>query len=167
VIAIIVDILRPIIHALAPIVAAATALLAQPYDFGHRTHLTMRLACVRCHPGAPKSTQPPAVGEATFSSDACLDCHGRAILNLRPAPAPPIAHFNHALHLALKDQTCGACHHGLLETDKVTGALFPSMAECLVCHQQVNPPRSCYRCHEQDDPRLQPQKPASGTSPGR
>ena len=163
----IVDILNRISHALGPLLAAAATLVAQPYDFAHRTHLTMRLECARCHPGAAKSTQPPAAEEATFSSDACLDCHGRAILNLRPAPKPPIAHFNHALHLALKDQTCASCHHGLLESDKVTDALFPKMAECLACHTQVKPPESCYRCHAQGDPRVQPRKPAPGTSQSR
>jgi nitrate reductase cytochrome c-type subunit len=163
----IVDILRTISHALAPVLAAAGALAAQPYDFGHRTHLTMRLECVRCHPAVPKSTQPPAAGEVTFSSDACLDCHGRAILDLKPAPQPPIAHFNHALHLALKDETCTSCHHGLLESDKVTDAVFPRMAECLACHKQVNPPQSCYLCHAKDDPRVQSQKPAPGTSQSR
>jgi hypothetical protein len=167
VIAIIVDILRQVSHALAVILAAASTLAAQPYDFGHRTHLTMRLACVRCHPAAPTSTRPPAAGEATFSSDACLDCHGRAILNLQPAPQPPIAHFNHALHLGLKDQTCAACHHGLLESDKVTDAVFPRMAECATCHKEVNQPGSCPLCHAKDDPRLQSQKPAPGTSQSR
>jgi len=127
----------------------------------------MRLQCVRCHPGVPKSTGPHAAGEATFSSDACLDCHGKAILNLRPGPKPPIAHFSHALHLSLDGQTCATCHHGMLESEKVTDALFPKMAECLGCHNQVNPPESCYRCHAKDDPRLQSQKPAAGTSPGR
>lgn len=143
---------------------AAATLVAQPYDFAHRTHLTMRLECARCHPATPRSTQPPAAGEATFNSDACLDCHGKAILNLQPAPAPPIAHFSHAVHVNLKDQTCGACHHGLLESDKVTDVLFPRMAECQACHQEVNQPGSCHLCHAKDDPRLQSRKPAPGTS---
>jgi cytochrome c7-like protein len=139
---------------LAPMLAAACGLAAQPYDFSHRTHLTMRLECARCHPAVPKSTRPPAADEATFSSDACLDCHSKAILNLRPALPPPIAHFSHAVHLAGKDQTCASCHHGLIESDKVTEALFPKMAECMTCHKPAAAPESCYLCHAKDDARV-------------
>jgi hypothetical protein len=135
------------------VLAAAYGLAAQPYDFSHRTHMTMRLECVRCHPGVPRSTQPPAAEEARFSSDACLDCHSKAILNLRPALPPPIAHFSHAVHLALKDEICASCHHGLIESDKVTEALFPKMAECMACHKPAAAPESCYVCHAKDDPR--------------
>ena len=139
---------------LALVLAAAYGLAAQPYDFSHRTHLTMRLECVRCHPAVPKSIRPPAAEEATFSSDACLDCHSKAILNLRPALPPPIAHFSHAVHLTLKDETCASCHHGLIESGKVTEALFPKMAECMACHKPAAAPEGCYLCHAKDDVRV-------------
>lgn len=161
------DMLRRTSHALALILAAGSTLVAQPYEFGHRTHLTMRVACARCHPDSPKRTRPPAAGEATFSSDACLDCHGPAILNLHLSLKPPIAHFNHALHLRLKDQTCESCHHKLLESDRVTDALNPKMAECAVCHDEVDQFESCTLCHAVDDPRLQSRKSAAGTSQSR
>jgi len=155
----IVGIQRPSIRASA-LLSAAVFVTAQPYNFAHRTHLTLRLECVRCHPGAPKSTHPRAPDEAAFSSDTCLDCHGKAILNLRPAPAPPIAHFSHAAHTG----ACDSCHHGLLESDSVTPAVFPKMSECLTCHKIGNGPESCYLCHAKDDPRLQSQTRAPGTS---
>jgi len=159
--------LRRISPALALILAPIATLLAQPYEFGHRSHLTMRVACAKCHPESANRTRPPARGEATFSSDACLECHGPAILNLQPPLKPPIAHFNHALHLRLKDQTCESCHHKLLESDKVTDALDPKMAECAVCHEEVDQFESCTLCHAADDPRLQSRKPAAGTSQNR
>jgi hypothetical protein len=146
--------------------AAASMMCAQPYDFGHRTHLTMRLACVRCHPGVGTSTQPPASGEARFSSDACLDCHGQAILNLKASPPVPIAHFSHALHLKLKDQTCESCHHGLLESDKVTDLLNPRMAECAACHKEVGRASGCTLCHAPEDPRVQMRNVPAEITPG-
>ena len=159
----IVGILRRISHSLAAVLAICP-LLAEPYEFGHRTHLTMRLECARCHPDTAKRSHPPAAGEVTFSSDACLDCHGQAILDLRLALSPPIAHFSHVVHLALKDQTCGSCHHGLLESEKVTDALNPKMTECATCHEEVEQPQGCVLCHAKDDPRLQSRKPALGKS---
>jgi Cytochrome c7 and related cytochrome c len=162
----IVDIPHRISRALALVLAAgASMLLAQPYDFAHRTHLTMRLACARCHPATPKSTRPPGPGEPRFLSDACLDCHGRAILDLRPPLAAPIAHFSHAAHVRL-NRTCESCHHGLLESDRVTEALNPRMAECATCHAEVNQPGSCPLCHDKDDPRLQSPRPARETPQG-
>ena len=153
---------RSSIRAWAPLLAAV-ALAAQPYDFVHRTHLIMRLECVRCHPGVTKSTHPREADEPAFSSDACLDCHGKAILNLKPALPPPIAHFSHAAHTG----ACDTCHHGLLESNSVTDALFPKMPECLACHKENKPPESCYFCHAKGDPRVQSQTPAPGTSQTR
>lgn len=131
-----------------PLLLAAIAVRAQPYQFSHRTHLTMKLACVRCHPHIPESMALAATQAQIISEDACGDCHGKAILNLAPAPVPILAHFSHKLHLSMKPTSaCGACHRGLLESDSITRDLLPRMTECLVCHTEVNPPESCLRCH--------------------
>jgi hypothetical protein len=45
---------------------------------------------------------------------------------------------------------CEACHRGLAESDAVTDAAFPQMADCLVCHkkiEKIDPPFSCAACH--------------------
>ena len=42
---------------------------------------------------------------------------------------------------------CEACHRGLEESGQVTGAALPQMADCLVCHTQIEAPFSCWDCH--------------------
>jgi hypothetical protein len=42
---------------------------------------------------------------------------------------------------------CAACHRGLESSDQVSHAAFPHMADCLVCHNQIDPPFSCEKCH--------------------
>jgi hypothetical protein len=42
---------------------------------------------------------------------------------------------------------CEACHRGLGQSDQITRANMPQMADCLVCHDQVDPPFSCSFCH--------------------
>jgi hypothetical protein len=54
---------------------------------------------------------------------------------------------------------CAACHRGLEHSDEVSIAAFPRMADCLVCHNQIDPPFSCVKCHD-DGANL---KPASHT----
>jgi hypothetical protein len=50
---------------------------------------------------------------------------------------------------------CTACHRGMAESDAVTRAAYPQMADCLVCHTKVDPPFSCSTCHA-DGPHLKP-----------
>ncbi len=50
---------------------------------------------------------------------------------------------------------CEACHRGLAQSENVTRANMPKMADCLVCHDQVEPPFSCVFCHPKDA-RLKP-----------
>ena len=42
---------------------------------------------------------------------------------------------------------CEACHRGLRDSDEVSRVNMPKMADCLVCHDQVEPPFSCSFCH--------------------
>ena len=49
--------------------------------------------------------------------------------------------------------SCEACHRGLQESNAVSGAEFPQMADCLVCHaklEKIDPPFSCTTCHAKD-----------------
>lgn len=50
---------------------------------------------------------------------------------------------------------CEACHRGLTESDQVTSAAMPQMADCLVCHAQIEAPFSCWDCHS-DKAELRP-----------
>ena len=42
---------------------------------------------------------------------------------------------------------CEACHRGLEVSEKVSRANMPQMADCLVCHNKIDPPFSCEFCH--------------------
>src|SRR5947209_7883829 len=164
------------------VVAAASLVSAQPYAFAHRTHLELKLECARCHPAIPAATRPDR--DRMFSPDACGECHGKAILDLRPAPQSTVVKFSHKGHAelgnvapvilaairdgrypgAVDDQlrrdletsnACTACHRGLARSDEVTSAALPRMADCLVCHSNADPPRSCLKCHATPQPASQ------------
>jgi len=91
-------------------------------------------------------------------------------------PAARTFEFNHEFHLAMgnvapalaaaiddgeylgyprgerahldTDNNCVACHRGLHESDKVDPSLhLPAMADCLVCHDQIDNPFTCEKCH--------------------
>ncbi len=90
-------------------------------------------------------------------------------------PATKIAHFSHAQHLKMGNvapviaaaidkgaylsspgnvrpllntkNACGACHRGVETSTEVDASLLPRMADCLVCHSQIDPPDSCATCH--------------------
>ena len=94
------------------------------------------------------------------------------------APAVPLKPFSHKIHLKLGNiapilaaamdkgtylspagnirpllnttNQCQACHRGLDQSDAVSRANMPQMADCLVCHNQIEPPFSCTFCHPSD-----------------
>jgi predicted CXXCH cytochrome family protein len=163
------------------LLAAAMGLPAQAAGFSHKQHLEIGLACTTCHAGASASTK--ASDNLLPSPNVCLECHadGRQV---RATPAPMLAaRFNHALHLKMGNlapviaaaidkgsylskpgdirahlngkNPCEACHRGLDQADSVSAANFPVMADCLVCHNKIDPPFSCEKCHV-DGPRLRP-----------
>jgi predicted CXXCH cytochrome family protein len=157
--------------AIAVAAAALGVLQAQPSrPFSHRLHLKLKLECTGCHAAAAKSTR--AEDNLLPQKTVCLGCHKE--VTIPPPPATPVR-FNHAQHLRLGNiapilaraieaktylsppgdtgahlhgtNPCAACHRGLEESDKVTSAALPRMADCLVCHAQVDPPDSCELCH--------------------
>ena len=168
---------------------ACSALWAAP-PFSHRLHLQLKLQCEGCHPSAATSTSIednllPAKEvclkchrEAEIASPAANRARNFGITA-----------FSHALHLKMGNvapllalaidknnylqpagdirrhlntgNRCEACHRGLEESDQVTHAAFPQMADCLVCHSQIENPFSCETCHGKNIARL---KPASHTA---
>jgi hypothetical protein len=129
---------------------------------------------VTCHTAATTSTKV----EDNLLPDAksCETCHKSAEVPA-PRPATKLARFSHAQHLKMGniakviaaaidaktylsppgdirahlngDNPCEACHRGLEESDRVTKAALPQMADCLVCHNVINMPVSCEKCHLQ------------------
>ena len=46
--------------------------------------------------------------------------------------------------------SCAACHRGLHESAAVTGdAHMPRMADCIVCHSEIDNPFTCPDCHHE------------------
>lgn len=45
---------------------------------------------------------------------------------------------------------CAACHRGVNRVDVATAANLPRMADCLTCHNTIDPPDSCQFCHTKD-----------------
>jgi len=46
---------------------------------------------------------------------------------------------------------CQACHRGLEESVQVSASNMPVMADCIVCHSQIDNPFSCEKCHAKGD----------------
>ena len=139
--------------------------------FSHRVHLRMKLACTTCHQAAATSTN--ITDNLLPDGQVCKTCHKQVEI---PAPPQlHIAKFSHAQHLKMGNAApviaaaidaktylsppgdirrhlngtnpCEACHRGLQESDKVTQDALPRMADCLVCHNVIDMPDSCEKCH--------------------
>jgi hypothetical protein len=139
--------------------------------FSHRLHLGMGLECVGCHTAAASSTKVD--DNLLPAKSVCLTCHEDA--GIPGPPSTRLSKFSHALHLRIGNvapfiagaidhqnylqpagdlrrhlnstNPCQACHRGLEESDQVTRAALPQMADCLVCHSQIEAPFSCEDCH--------------------
>lgn len=140
--------------------------------FSHRVHLAQKIECGICHAAALTSTRPE--DNLLPKLDVCLKCHETAAVGAPPVTR--LAHFNHQLHLKLGNvapviasaidhkayltqpdaglraslnsaNSCEACHRGLETSDRPDRRALPQMADCLVCHSQIDPPDSCEFCH--------------------
>lgn len=157
----------------ALLAGVATAAAQYDGDFSHRKHLGYGAGCVDCHTGATTSTK--ASDSLLPGIEVCSKCHGPG--EVKQPRKLMVTKFNHKLHtsfpglggvigaavasggylgpaperlakqLAGADR-CTACHRGLDTSDKVTKAAFPAMADCLVCHGEIEPPFSCEKCHD-------------------
>ena len=156
---------------------------AQTRPFSHKLHLRLKMQCVTCHAAAPSSTRAP--DNLMPSRKICLNCHKAAAI---PAPpGARVDRFNHQLHLKMGNaapviaaaidsgaylsppgeirarlntkNACEACHRGMEESEAVSRANMPQMADCLVCHNQIEVPFSCEKCHDH----VESLKPASHT----
>jgi predicted CXXCH cytochrome family protein len=148
---------------------------ANAAPFSHKVHLQLKLECAGCHTAAAASTKT----EDNLLPDqkVCLGCHPSAEIG-RP-PSTRVAHFSHQQHLKMGNiapviaaaidknnylqppgdirqhldtaTACEACHRGLRESDQVSAANMPRMADCIVCHNQIDNPFSCEKCHANSD----------------
>ena len=139
--------------------------------FSHKVHLGLDLQCTTCHTAAATSTK--ASDNLLPAKTVCLQCHEDA--QIPAAPETRVAFFSHAQHLKMGNlaptiaaaidkktylqppgdirrhlntqNACEACHRSLEESDQVTPAAMPRMADCLVCHTEIDNPFSCEKCH--------------------
>lgn len=174
-------------HKLVPFLALGLlpGLGAQSRPFSHQAHLRLELTCVSCHPAAAVSGR--AEDNLLPPPQACQDCHSE--VEIKKPRRTLVHRFSHRRHAALGsvapllraavesgrylsppgallDQlqaaggnACAACHRGLERSACASAENFPRMADCLVCHDKIDPPFSCETCHD----RSAPLKPASHT----
>jgi hypothetical protein len=157
-----------------PVWLIGAALLAEAAPFSHRLHLAMKMECGACHAKALASGK--AEDDLLPSKQVCGGCHDATFAPQRPPAMPvPVVHFSHAVHLKMGNlapaiaraidkglylqpsgdvrgrldtrNPCQACHRGFEESDRVTAANMPKMADCLVCHTKIVVPWSCEECH--------------------
>ncbi len=104
----------------------------------------------------------------------CADCHASTAASVTSSGKRNVR-FNHKLHLSMGNVApviataidsgkylgagrgirpylntkngCAACHRGLEQSDRAAKSNLPEMADCLVCHSQIEPPFSCEKCH--------------------
>lgn len=152
--------------------AAATAVSYAAAPFSHKVHLKLKPDCVACHATAADSAK--AEDNLLPDRKVCLPCHQEPSLPPQPRRSG-VGKFNHKLHLTFGNvapvlanavdrktylsppgdirphlntsNPCEACHRGLRESDRVSPAALPRMADCLVCHSRIDYPSSCEKCH--------------------
>ena len=157
------------------ILVLSAAAAQTPRPFSHELHLKLpaKLTCVTCHSSAPKSTRSEDNNLPLVA--ICRGCHKDNEVSIgRPRPTL-LARFNHQKHLALGNiapviraaidskaylspagdirrhldsaNPCAACHRGMETSTALAKSDLPQMADCLVCHNKIDPPFSCEFCH--------------------
>jgi hypothetical protein len=150
--------------------------VAAAAPFSHKVHLQKKLTCVVCHTGATKSMK--AEDNLLPNPAVCSGCH-KDSKQIKAPRVLAVSKFNHALHAKLTGigavigkaidsgaylgkasdvhrpdlnttNTCMACHRGLDRSEEVSLAVFPHMADCLVCHDKIDAPFSCEKCHAEN-----------------
>lgn len=153
--------------------AQGAAQLQQP--FSHKLHMKQVSGCQGCHTNAEKSTK--ASDNLLPFETECVNCHHEVhIKEPRKTTVHQFSHELHLganpgpiIAAAIKSKTwlgtakempknvntanaCIACHHDIDQSEAITAstgkAHFPRMADCLTCHNQINPPESCKTCHD-------------------
>lgn len=148
---------------------------ANAAPFSHQLHLKLKPDCSTCHTAAATSVAP--ADNLLPKQESCRPCHQSR--EIPDPPTTRVAHFSHQQHLKMGNlapviaaaidkkqyvqppgnirqflngnNPCEACHRGLEESQQVSAANMPKMADCLVCHNQIDNPFSCEKCHAKGD----------------
>jgi Cytochrome c7 and related cytochrome c len=131
----------------------------QPVQFPHKTHVTLGIQCLYCHPGAARG---PAAGIPTQSK--CWACHQqiqKTLASQQPntqyplldplvkaveggtplqwvpvAQVPDFVQFNHRAHIAA-GQNCENCHGDMTKVTVAENPQIFNMGFCLNCHKKI------------------------------
>ena len=118
--------------------------------------LPKREACLKCHKTPELGATPGlATGLDGIPRPSRFDHQLHLKLgNLAPVIAAAIDNKTYlspvgsGLRAALDTRNpCQACHRGLEASDRPDSSVMPQMADCLVCHNEIDPPYSCEFCH--------------------
>jgi hypothetical protein len=167
--------LADLLQKVAGLLLVAAAMPAHA-AFSHKVHLKAKLDCVVCHSAAPSSTK--ATDGLMPAPGVCANCHPDGGGSIKKTRTPAVSKFNHQLHIKMggigavivraidtkaylgdpsgiresidRKHPCKGCHRGLENSDAVTAAAYPKMADCLVCHNKIDPPFSCVKCHSEE-----------------
>ena len=115
--------------------------------------------CARCHTG--KNEKPVRAQASPTRLSAFNHALHLKLGNAAPVIAAAIARKtyhtsssgSHPLDKirtylsAAGGNACAGCHRGLEDSEAAAHSDYPQMADCLVCHPQIDPPFSCEKCH--------------------
>lgn len=132
-------------HVAAPTSTAATdRLLPQPQS------------CAACHDGskAPEVDASWLGQEATaeriyrFNHEFHLQMGNTApIISAAVESGAYLGKHEDSHHHMTSENACESCHRGMRETALASTANLPKMADCLVCHSEIDNPFTCSTCH--------------------
>jgi len=111
-----------------------------------------RRECTVCHKH-PESAVPSRIPARDFRFSHQLHLE---LGNLAPVIAAAIDSGNYLspaqdIRTQLnREIPCLACHRGVEETDLAGKVNLPQMADCVVCHAEIDPPFSCEFCHTKE-----------------
>ena len=122
-------------------------------------NLPAQAVCAACHNAPNEMTvkaEPRATGVGMFNHELHLKL-GKIAPVLSAAIKSKAYHTSSPRSLPLEsitaylanagNNTCAACHRGVEENEVTGHAMFPQMADCLVCHAKIEVPFSCEKCH--------------------
>ena len=128
--------------------------------FSHRFHLMdIGLICTDCHVKA--STSNISADNLLPLEENCAKCHVIEIKDSKNCekchkdPTSPVSFenpervidFSHQFHLNKFEMACKDCHKGMNRTDYASRKNWPTMPECLTCHQDMDASAECETCH--------------------
>ena len=149
--------------------AIATAHAAAQPSFDHKAALAQtKGACEPCHAEMVKSTEITKragrpVRHIRFNHELHLKLGNPAPILAKAIDTKDFIPGLGADPAVIRPQldkvtvACSACHRGMAAvTAKLARENYPHMSDCLVCHNKIDNPFSCEKCHVEEATELRP-----------